>query len=149
MDEVFPNLYVGTLSDAGDRSLLQEHSVDRVVSLTYGDPESGFPDFVSVFQCAMMDGPRNDVDVFREAVDHVVSGLESGETVLVHCSRGASRSVCVAGTAAAIHTEIQVETALLRVVERRDGSEPHNELIQNAVQTHQELAESRRSTLED
>ena len=143
MDEVFPNLYVGTLNDAGDRSLLQDHSVERVVSLTYGDPETGFPDSVSVFHCAMMDGPRNDIEVFREAVEYAVSGLESGETVLVHCSRGASRSVCVAGTAAAIYNEIQVGTALVQVDERRDGSDPHHKVIQNALQVHRDLAECR------
>jgi hypothetical protein len=48
MDEVFPGLYVGTLTDAGDESVLQNYGIEKIVSLTYGDPESGVPDSVPV-----------------------------------------------------------------------------------------------------
>ena len=66
MDEVYPGLYVGTMNDAGDQSLLQTHAVEKIVSLTYGDPEVGFPDCVSVLTIPMMDGPRNTKATFQQ-----------------------------------------------------------------------------------
>lgn len=139
MDEVSPGLFVGALSDAGDEPLLQEHGVDRVVSLTHEDPENGFPDSVSVSKFEMMDGPQNDLEVLKEAVQDVVSALDSGESVLVHCSRGASRSVCVAATAVAIDQKLQMGKALLEVDKRRDGSDPHHRVVQNAFDAYRDL----------
>ena len=109
MDKVAPNLFVGTLTDAGDTTLLQEHGVDSIVSLTHGDPESGFP--VPVSKCTMMDGPRNEQETFRTAVAEVLAGLKRGETILVHCSRGASRSPSVAAAAIALHEGTKIEDA--------------------------------------
>jgi atypical dual specificity phosphatase len=134
MDEVAPNLFVGTLADAGNRALLQEHGVDSVVSLTYGDPESGFP--VPVSKCAMMDGPRNKQETFRTAVQAVLAGLERGETTLVHCSRGASRSPSVAATAVALHTESSIEEAFELIGEQRDEFDVHPALVRQAVSVY-------------
>lgn len=139
MDEVFPDLYVGDIEDANEPERMQEHGVGRIVSLTHSDPVGGFPDSVSVGKYPMMDGPKNDLEVFKEAVEDIVSALESGESVFVHCSRGASRSVCVAGTAAAIDQEIQMGKALLDVDERREGSDPHDRVIQNAFQAYRDM----------
>jgi predicted protein tyrosine phosphatase len=134
MDEVAPNLFVGTLADAGDRALLQEHGVDSIVSLTHGDPESGFP--VPVSNCAMMDGPRNKQETFRTAVETVLAGLERGETTLVHCSRGASRSPSVAATAVALHTEISIEEAFELIGEQRAEFDAHPALVRQAVSVY-------------
>ncbi|QKY19667.1 dual specificity protein phosphatase family protein [Halolamina sp. CBA1230] len=134
MDEVAPNLYVGTLADAGDTALLQEHGVDSVVSLTHGDPESGFP--VPVSKCAMMDGPRNEQETFRTAVEEVLVGLDRGETTLVHCRRGASRSPSVAATAVALHNAISIEGAFERIEEQRAEFDAHPALVRQAVSVY-------------
>jgi predicted protein tyrosine phosphatase len=134
MDKVAANLYVGTLADAGDTALLQEHGVDRIVSLTHGDPESGFP--VPVSKCAMMDGPRNDRETFRTAVEEILTRLQQGETILVHCSRGASRSPSVAAAAIALHEEITIEAAFEQVDEQRDEFDAHPALVRQAVSVY-------------
>jgi len=139
MDEVAPDLYVGTLSDAGDADLLRESGVDRVVSLTHSNPESGFPDYVSVDSFGMMDGPRNSREVFEEAVRSVCLSLGCGEGVLVHCSRGASRSPCVAATAWALQNDIGIEEAFQGVAGNREEVDPHDALVRRAVKVFENL----------
>ncbi|EMA09925.1 Dual specificity protein phosphatase [Haloarcula vallismortis ATCC 29715] len=133
MDEVFPGLYVGTVADAGDQDLLRRHGVDKVVSLTFDSPESGFPGSVSVECFEMMDGPRNDREVFESAVEKVVELLENGETVLVHCSKGASRSPSVAAASVAVYEGLSIEEAFERVANGRSAVDPHEVLVRRAV----------------
>ncbi len=140
MDEVAPELYVGTLEDAEDATGLENTSVDRVVSLTYTDPEIGFPGSVSKF--AMLDGPRNDRQTFRAAVQETLESLRRGETILVHCSRGASRSPSVAAAAIAMHEEITIEEAFEQIGQRRDEIDPHPALVQQAVDVYRAYHDS-------
>jgi len=141
MDEVSTGLFVGTVANAGDEALLEQHGVDRVVCLTHRAPSGGFPDGVSVSRCAMLDGPRNQQDVFRDAVEESLLGLQQGETILVHCSRGASRSPSVAAVAIALHEGIDIAAAFERVGDRRDGADPHEALVRQAVKVYQDHRE--------
>ncbi|MFD1643998.1 dual specificity protein phosphatase family protein [Halohasta litorea] len=102
MDRGAESLFVDTIEDTGTGLLLENHGIETVVSLTHSPPDTGFLESVSVRQVPLTDGRQNDRVQFNEAVDVLVSALESGETVLVHCSRGASRSPSVAATAIAI-----------------------------------------------
>jgi atypical dual specificity phosphatase len=108
---VFPGLSVGTLTDAGDESVLQNYAIEKIVSLTYGDSESGFPDSVPVITVEMMNGPRNSKTTFQKAVDGVLSVMRDGKNVLVHCSKGASQSPAVAVTAVAIVDSVEISKA--------------------------------------
>ncbi len=141
MDEVSTNLFVGTVTDAGDEEMLEQHDVDRVVSLTHRDPAEGFPDDVSVSQCAMMDGPQNQRDVFHSAVEQCLSGLERGEIILVHCSRGASRSPSVAAAALALDAGMDIAASFDLIGTRRDEVDPHEALVRQAVQVYREHSE--------
>jgi atypical dual specificity phosphatase len=132
MDEVFPGLYVGTLTDAGDESVLQNYGIEKIVSLTYGDPESGFPDSVPVITVAMMDGPRNSKAPFQKAVDEVLSAMRDGKNVLVHCSKGASRSPAVAATAVAIVDGVEISKAFEQIAQQRSAVDPHDALVVHA-----------------
>jgi len=138
VDRVTESLFVGTLADASDEGLLAENGVETVVSLTHADPDAGFPDEVSVIKHHMLDGPQNDRDRFEGAVEAVRARIESGETVLVHCSRGASRSPSVAAAATALARNIGIETAFERVAENVDTCDPHDALVRQAVTVYRE-----------
>ncbi|WP_256301588.1 dual specificity protein phosphatase family protein [Haloarchaeobius salinus] len=133
MNEVVNGLFVGTLEDAGNSSLLDEQGISAIVSLTYTEPEDGFPQDKSVSRWPMMDGPQNSREQFEQAVAVVETHLEQDTEVLVHCSAGASRSPAVAATALAIHSNLELEEAFKRISSRRDAVEPHNALIQQAA----------------
>jgi len=140
MDEVASGLYVGSLADAGDTALLQENSINRIVSVTYGDPETGYPDSATVSQYPMMDGPRNEREVFAKAVEQVLMGLDQNETILVHCSRGASRSPSIAATAVALHKEIGIEEAFEQIGERRNNFDSHPAVVRQAVNVYRDYS---------
>ncbi|WP_246986898.1 dual specificity protein phosphatase family protein [Halorientalis marina] len=133
MDEICSGLFVGTTNEAGNEVLLRECGVDRVVSLTHGGPETGFPSGVSIDKVPMKDGPRNERDRFESAVEEVLSGLCSSDSVLVHCSRGASRSPAVAATALAIHRGISIDEAFKQVAAHREETDPHDALVRRAA----------------
>jgi protein-tyrosine phosphatase len=59
--------------------------------------------------------------------------MERGETTLVHCSAGASRSVSVAAAALAVHDGVDVREAFARVAAARDEADPHPALVRRAV----------------
>jgi protein-tyrosine phosphatase len=133
MDEIASGLYVGSIEDAGDRSLLAEHRISVIVSLTHAKPETGFPPALTVVRFPMMDGPQNDHQTFLEAVDGALTRWEAGDRVLVHCSAGASRSPAVAATVVSLSTDRTPEAAFRQLKERRAVVDPHEALLRQAV----------------
>lgn len=132
MDEVAPGLFVGTPDDAGDATTLRDRSVTTVVSLTHQTPDVEAADVV-VVDVSMRDGPQNDRDAFTKAVTELRTALERGESVLVHCSAGASRSPAVAATALALHDDRPLEDAFEQVADRRAAVDPHPAVVRQAA----------------
>lgn len=131
MDTVANGLFVGTESDAENASVLRKHGVDVVVSLTHGDTDPGGN--VTCVDVPMVDGPQNDPEVFVEAVRKVVERRESGRTVLIHCSAGASRSPAVAAAALTGLSDKSLNEAFSQVLRQRPTADPHDGLIRQAV----------------
>lgn len=117
MYEITDNLYYGGLEDAGDSAPYREREIEHVIQLTYEPPGSGYPKDVEVHTFSMMDGPQNDEATFRAAVSKIVEILEANATVLVHCSAGRSRSVCVAAAALGQFEQLSFEEAFAQVEE--------------------------------
>ena len=136
MDEVADGLFVGTLEDAGDKALIQEHSIVNIVSLTHGEPDGGFSSDLPVENVPMKDGPRNDQQKFDRAVTHALSCLKTGDNLLVHCSAGASRSPAVAATAFALYDEIRLEAAFEQVSKHRNAVDPHEAVVRQAARVY-------------
>lgn len=133
MDEVADGLFVGTTEDAIDQALLREHDIATVVSLTHGDPRSGFLSDVTVETVPMMDGPQNDCQTFAEAVQTAVTHHDAGNRVLVHCSAGASRSPAVAAATITCCSENTLTESFTQVLEQRPETDPHDALVRHAI----------------
>jgi atypical dual specificity phosphatase len=138
MDEVTPRLYVGTDDDADDAATLRDGGITTVVSLTHRSPERTVAD-VTVVERPMLDGPQNGRGAFAEAVSAARTALEGGETVLVHCSAGASRSPAVAAATLALHEDRSLEDAFEQVAARRPAADPHPAMIRQAVHVLDDL----------
>lgn len=136
MNEVANGLFLGTLEDAGNSSLLDEQGISAIVSLTYTEPEDGFPEDKTVSRWPMMDGPQNSREQFEQAVAVVEAHLDQETGVLVHCSAGASRSPAVAATALALYSRLELEEAFKQISDRRTAVEPHEALIQQAARVY-------------
>jgi len=130
MDKVADRIFVGTESDAGDKSLLRKHGVDTVISLTHSNPDTGN---VTRLDVPMIDGPQNDSEVFAQAVSEVIEHRKSGRKILIHCSAGASRSPSVAAAAISHLTEKDLNEAFNQIIECRSEVEPHDALVRQAV----------------
>jgi len=136
MDEVADELFVGTVNDAGATERLHERSITTIVSEIRGETASGYPADVTVVGIPMLDGPQNDLEQFTQAVKHVLSERDSGDSVLVHCSVGASRSPTVAATVLALAAEIGLEAAFDQISTRRRAVDPHDALVRQAARVY-------------
>lgn len=130
MNEVAAGIFVGTVSDAEDGSLLRDRGIDVVVSLTHDDPDTGPADRVDV---PMLDGPQNEYSAFADAAETVVERGEADQRVLIHCSAGASRSPAVAAAAMTRLTDRDLGEAFEQVSARRSEIDPHDALIRRAA----------------
>jgi protein-tyrosine phosphatase len=79
-----------------------------------------------------VDGPQNSYQSFTEAVSEVVEQRENGQSVLIHCSAGSSRSPSVAAAAITHLTENNLNEAFNQVIERRPETDPHDVLVRQA-----------------
>jgi protein-tyrosine phosphatase len=124
-------LHVGDRAAARDVAGLTDAGVTAVLRLTHGTPPA-YPDSLTVVERPLIDGPQNDRANFRAAVDRLTALLDAGETVLVHCSAGSSRSVAVAAATLARRDGTDVETALARVRSVHGDADPHPALVDHA-----------------
>jgi atypical dual specificity phosphatase len=114
------DIYIGNIQDASDHEGIREAGISTVVKLTNREPTRGYPKEVDVVRHPMMDGPRNEGKIFRRAVESVTELLRDGESVLVHCAAGKSRSVTVTAAALSIVEKNSFEESLDAVRRCRD-----------------------------
>lgn len=79
--EITENLFIANADQARRRG----DEFDRVISLAT-PPETSTHQF-------LIDDGEHSYEKFSKAVDCIIDGLDSNETVLVHCQAGISRSV--------------------------------------------------------
>ena len=138
MDRVGEGLYIADIEQAGTHRLYTDHGITAVVQLTYQPPDEGYPENVHHDQFEMMDGPRNDRQAMRAAIEKTVERLAAGERVVVHCAAGLSRSVGVAAGALSLHEGITFTDALQRIAEIKRVN-IHDVVHQHARQAVQQL----------
>lgn len=130
LTEVHPSLYVTDMQTVQTSSL----SADRVVTVCQDSVADNISCAYDHFN--LSDGPTDHPDArgefgygtFSDAADAVVSAIESGESVVVHCHMGRSRSPSVAIAAIAVIEDIRYNEAYNRVSDER-YIQPHRELV--------------------
>lgn len=95
-------LHITNITEACEMS---KAGFDRVITTCQDEIEDNVPDTITYSFHCMSDGPANeyggyhDYRMFEQAANELHDALESGETVLIHCHAGQSRSVSVATAA--------------------------------------------------
>jgi protein-tyrosine phosphatase len=130
--QIDSGVYIGDIEDAGSGERLVDAGITAVVRLTHAAPDAGYPEAVTVADHRMVDGPQNDPDAFAGAVRTTTNLLEQGETVLVHCKRGTSRSGAVVAAVVAQREEVDISTALGTVRQQKPDVDPHRALLRHA-----------------
>ncbi|CAN5274179.1 hypothetical protein BH11PLA2_BH11PLA2_12810 [soil metagenome] len=97
MDWITDDVAIGNYLDVQDSALLKQHGFHSVVSLDGSVSSKQAADFglVEVAAYRLIDGPGNDLRVFRFAVDDLRRLARLHPPVLVQCHAGRSRSAVV------------------------------------------------------
>lgn len=129
--QLTPNLHV---TDADGVSSLSEHPFDEVVTLGYMDIFGNSVPTASTTgeQFKFRDGPH-DYSQFEAATEHVIKHVEDGETVLVHCQAGVSRSPSVCIATIATLQDRSADTVRTTVEQKHPRTDPEPRVWDSAV----------------
>src|SRR4051794_32006105 len=109
-------LWVGNAGDLRDVRGVLAAGVEAVVELADSEPLAVLPRELVRCRFPLSDGGDNPAWLLRLAAESVAAFSKAGVPVLVCCSAGMSRSVCVAAAGITIAEGLPLAEALLAVV---------------------------------
>lgn len=115
MDKVHSQIYISDLDQAKN----PPEEVDTVINLS-----GGYRETTDIFY-PLRDGKMKDQQRFNGAVTNALKRIEKGETVLIHCAAGVSRSVGVTMAAIAELEETTSVDAFQRIKAVRTQANPN------------------------
>lgn len=124
VDRITDSLHVANAQAV--RELPDDHDYDEIVTLGYwadhgyDRPEQSSTGDRFVFP----DSADHDYAAFEAAVEHVINAVNDGDSVLVHCQAGVSRSPGVCSVALTELEGISLDDALNRVQDARPIAGP-------------------------
>jgi protein-tyrosine phosphatase len=92
-DEVYPGIYVGDWNASLNKEKLEENNIKNILSIVNGCAKNYPADFNYELIHVNDDDWVNISAHFDRAVEFIKNSLDKKEKILVHCSRGMSRSV--------------------------------------------------------
>ena len=93
MTNIIPNLYLGSACDANDVEVLSKTGIKHVLTLSIDDLVGERLPGITYHRVAIEDRPDADIDsTFSSTYTIIDTCLKLSESILVHCSRGISRS---------------------------------------------------------
>ncbi|KAK2876054.1 hypothetical protein QQF64_005181 [Cirrhinus molitorella] len=126
IDEVWPNIYIGNVGIAQNRSALQKLGITHILNAAHskrgsiGDQSYYGTSFV---YCGIPadDSTHFDLDVyFKPAADFIHKALNTPDgKVLVHCIMGMSRSSSLVLAYLMLYHNMPLHTAIRRVIQKR------------------------------
>jgi hypothetical protein len=112
-------LWIGNARDLRDARLILDAEITAVMALADNEPAAVLPRELIQMRFPLNDGGENPEWLLKLAIESTAACLHAGVPVLVCCSAGMSRSVCVAA-------------ASIAVVERRPITETLSAVVSNA-----------------
>jgi protein-tyrosine phosphatase len=133
ISQLRPKLY---LTDAdGVSKLPGNHPYDEVVTLGYVDLHGNkYPDASTTERRFKFRDGGHKHEQFEAATAYVVEHLRAGDTVLVHCQAGVSRSTAVCIAALATLEDRQPKTVRTAIEEAHPRTNPQPDIWKSAVQ---------------
>lgn len=124
MDEIIPNLYLGSLHAGINKEKLKQQHFKKVINLSYVDyPKDEAIEYLTI---NVYDSPSADIQqYFRECCAFIDDGLQRNEKVLVHCYAGISRSTSVVVAYLMWKKNITSDQALEYVRKKREIANPN------------------------
>jgi protein-tyrosine phosphatase len=122
VDWITDDVAIGNFLEARDAALLKEHGFRSVLSLdgTLIEQDATPLGLSAVASYRLIDGPGNDLRVFRFAVEDLKRLAASHSPVLVQCHAGRSRSVVVVAAHLMGSCGLDLEKAIALVASKRE-----------------------------
>jgi protein-tyrosine phosphatase len=109
-------LWLGNAGDLQDARLVMTAGIEAVVELADSDQLAVLPRELIRFRFPLADGGDNPPWLLRIAAESVATVMKSGVPILVCCSAGMSRSVCIVAGAVALIEGVSLVEAVAAVV---------------------------------
>ncbi|KAG8898897.1 hypothetical protein FRB99_007078 [Tulasnella sp. 403] len=125
MDEIIPNLYLGSLSSVYRPNALESRGIKNVLSALKGD--LGLDPRLIRYQIALDDFESSNLLIhLPPCIVFIDKVLEQGEKVLVHCQAGISRSPSIVAAYLIYKENIDLKTALEKIKAARSRIWPND-----------------------
>lgn len=121
MNKIRPWLYIGRYDETRNSDLLAAHNIGAMLQLAGPDRR---PDFTSL-HLPVSDGLPLPEDRLRKGVEFVIEQMERGQTVLVVCAAGISRSASFCTAALKEAEDLSLLEALQVVRQKHPPARPH------------------------
>jgi protein-tyrosine phosphatase len=124
MDWITDTIAIGNYLEAQDAELLGQASVRSVLSLDGSLTQQRADELglERVVTTVLVDGPGNDLRVFRGAIESLTFLAGTKPPVLVQCHAGRSRSVAVVAGYLIVAQEMAPEQAIEQITAKRECS---------------------------
>ena len=132
MDKEHEQLYISNIKDAIN---INKEEFNRIITVCQDSIEDNVPeDIYSYYK--MSDGDDSyggdcSYNLFRLASDELVQSLEDGDTILIHCHMGQSRSVTVSIAALSVYEDIDYHESRGMVKDNASPIYPNDLLIEH------------------
>lgn len=121
MDEIIPNLWVGSIRAVSDVEGLRRHNIHSVLSAMRGRVK--LAETFTHFQIQLDDTEDSDaLAFFPQCIAFIENELEAGRGVLVHCMAGMSRSATICCAYLMYAKQVDAQTALDMLVKARPST---------------------------
>ena len=121
MDEIIPNLWVGSIRSVSNVEALRKRNIHSVLSAMRG--RVNVSETFTHFQIQLDDNEDSDaLAFFPQCIAFIENELEAGRGVLVHCMAGMSRSATICCAYLMYAKQIDAQTALDMVVKARPST---------------------------
>uniref|UniRef100_A0A0K0E1G2 Tyrosine-protein phosphatase domain-containing protein n=1 Tax=Strongyloides stercoralis TaxID=6248 RepID=A0A0K0E1G2_STRER len=128
MDEIIPNLFVGSLRDSIDIDQLAKNKIKRIVSMMSYFSKQDHPHHtnIKVLKIQVEDKCCQDILTFVPMINSFIhQGRMNNEACLIHCFVGASRSVTAAALYILSVTTISYSSVLSLLTSKRISASPN------------------------
>lgn len=135
IDFVHPQLAIANITAARTHSMGE---FDAVITVCQDSIEDHIPEGVDYHHFDMCDGPTGqprgscDYDIFEQAATTILMYLEAGDTVLVHCHAGQSRSSSTSIAAIGVYEQQGYFTTFDEVKDERPQIHPVETLVDHS-----------------
>lgn len=109
-------LWIGNPGDTRDARMVLDAGIEAVIELADNEPMATLPREIVRCRFPLSDGGENPAWLLRMAAESVAVLLRAEVPVLVCCSGGMNRSVCIAAAGVALVDECPLADALLVIV---------------------------------